>query len=372
MALNIYEQIIQQIKQARGVVVTLEKKISADNLGAAIALDRILTLCQKPHQITVEQNSENFPFLTKGLNISQGFKQARRLVITLDIAQQGLDKFYYTTGQAQKKLEIFIVPKDGFFNPDDVRVGQGGFEYDLIITVGASDLFSLGSVYQVNTAFFHETPIINIDYKAANEKFGEINLVEPIKSSVSEIIFDFLEANFQDLIDKQTATALLAGILEKTKSFKAPTLAPQTLEKASKLLGYGADRELVVRELFYNKSLSLVKLWGRVLARLKEDKQKGLYWSLINTDDYQRAKAKPEIIDKVFEELLNYLPQDAVILLFSEFNGSVAVLGYSGNPQINLTDKLVQYKLTETEQGVSFKVWDRDLLEVEKEIIGLF
>lgn len=372
MALNVYEQIIEYLKDSKKVVIALEKKISVDSLGAAYAMSRILNHYNKPHQITVEKSPENFKFLTKDLDITSDFKQARRLVISLDVAEQGLDKFFYNVDENDKKLEIFIVPKTGFFNPDDVRVGQGGFEYDLIITLGASDLFSLGEVYQANTAFFHETPITNIDCKAANEKFGEINLVEPIKSSVSEILFDLMEAHFKNLIDKPLATALLAGILERTQSFRVPTLAPQTLEKAGRLMAYEADRELVVRELFYNKSLALVKLWGRVLARLKEDQDKNIYWSLLNTQDYVRAGADPTIIDKVFEEVLGYLPKDSTICLFSEFNGSIVVLVFSGNSQVKLPEILSNYKLSVLDYGVKFSVWNRELLEVEKEVMELF
>ena len=293
-------------------------------------------------------------------------------MVTLDIREQGLEKFYYRTDEEKKQLEIFIVPKNGFFNPDNVRVGQGGFEYDLIITLGAADLGSLGSVYDDNTAFFHETPIINIDYRASNEKFGEINLIEPTKSSLSEIMFDFVEENFKQVIDKHLATALLAGILEKTQSFKVPTLTPQTLEKASRLLSYDADRELVVRELFYNKSLPLVKLWGRALARLKEDKGKGLCWSLLSTEDYLRSGATVDIVYKVFEEIVNYLPKEGVILLFSEYNGVVLTLGSSGNPHIDLKNFFARFSPTPFEHGVSFKACGKDVLEVEKEVIEMF
>jgi len=372
MALSIYEQAIEYIKESKKIVIALDSKILVDNLSAAFVLSRILDHLNKPYQITIEKNPNNFSFLTKQMDIQSSFKQARSLVISLDIADQGLDNFYYNLNDNNSKLEVYVVPKNGFFNPDDVKVGQGGFEYDLIITLGASDLFSLGNVYQDNTAFFHETPIINIDDKAANEKFGEINLIEPTKSSVCEILFDFLENSYQSLIDKKIATALLAGILEKTQSFKVPTLAPQTLEKASRLMAYEADRELVVKELFYNKSLAQVKLWGRVLARLKEDRSKKLYWSLINSGDYERAKADPEIITKVFEEVLNYLPQDGIILLFSEFREAVIVLAYCGDPEVNLKEKFDQYKVEQEEDWLVVKFWNRDLLAVEQEIINLF
>src|SRR3989339_1932384 len=364
MALNIYEQIIEYIKESKKVVLALEKKVTADSLGAAIAMSRILKYYAKPHQITVEKNAENFHFLTQYLEITPNFKQARRLVVSLDIADQGLDKFYYEVDDNKKKLDIYIVPKTGFFNPDDVRVGQGGFEYDLIITLGATDLNSLGSVYEGNAAFFHETPIINIDHRAANELFGEINLVEPTKSSTSEIVFDFMEACARENITQTVATSLLAGILERTESFRAPTLAPQTLEKAGRLMALKADRERIVRELFYNKSLPLMKLWGRVLARLKEDTLKRLYWSIIATDDYARAGAEPVLVDKVFEDVLRYLPREATILLFSEFNGAVMILAYSGNSNILLPELFAAYKPITFEHGVKCRIFGRDLLEL--------
>jgi nanoRNase/pAp phosphatase (c-di-AMP/oligoRNAs hydrolase) len=372
MALTIYEQIIEYIKESKKIIIAIEKKVSADSLGSALALSKILNYYNKPYQITMEGNVDNYKFLTNNLEIAPNLKQARRLVVSLDITEQGIEKFYYTTDEAKQKLEIFVVPKNGFFNPDDVRVGQGGFEYNLIITMNASDFFALGSIYQENTAFFHETPIINIDHKASNEKFGEINLVESTKSSSAEIIFDLMESHFTDLIDKSASTALLAGILEKTQSFRVPTLTPQTLQKASKLMAYEADRELAVRELFFNKSLPMVKLWGRVLARLKENKTKNLYWSLINTEDYGRAQADPGLIEKVFEEVLNYLPREATIILFSEFNNSIYIIGHSGDPQINLEQTLANYKLTKFEFGVKTRVWDKDLIVVEKEVIELF
>ena len=372
MALTVYEQIMEYIKQSRRVVVALDKKISADTLGAAYSITRILERYEKQFQVTIEQSSDIYGFLTENMAVTSGLKQARRLVVTLDIREQGLDKFYYTVDEQKSKLDIYIVPKNGFFNPDDVRVGQGGFEYDLIITLGATDLNSLGSVYEGNAAFFHETPIINIDHRAANELFGEINLVEPTKSSTSEIVFDFMEACARENITQTVATSLLAGILERTESFRAPTLAPQTLEKAGRLMALKADRERIVRELFYNKSLPLMKLWGRVLARLKEDTLKRLYWSIIATDDYARAGAEPVLVDKVFEDVMRYLPREATILLFSEFNGAVMILAYSGNSNILLPELFAAYKPITFEHGVKCRIFGRDLLELEKEAIDLF
>ena len=104
MALTVYEQIMEYIKQSRRVVVALDKKISADTLGAAYSITRILERYEKQFQVTIEQSSDIYGFLTENMAVTSGLKQARRLVVTLDIREQGLDKFYYTVDEQVRHL----------------------------------------------------------------------------------------------------------------------------------------------------------------------------------------------------------------------------------------------------------------------------
>ncbi|XPV54812.1 MAG: DHH family phosphoesterase [Halarcobacter ebronensis] len=56
-------------------------------------------------------------------------------------------------------------------------------------------------------------PFINIDHHQSNDDFGEINIVDPTKSSTAEIIYDFFKYNGL-YITKHTATALYTGIYD--------------------------------------------------------------------------------------------------------------------------------------------------------------
>ena len=46
---------------------------------------------------------------------------------------------------------------------NELRTAQSGLKYDLIITVNAQDLESLGNVFFNNTDLFYKVPIINFD-----------------------------------------------------------------------------------------------------------------------------------------------------------------------------------------------------------------
>merc|ERR1711879_656195 len=59
--------------------------------------------------------------------------------------------------------------------------------YDLIISVDCGSRKRLGFDYD------KDVPLINFDHHASNDDFGTVNLVDPMKSSTAEIVYDFLD-----------------------------------------------------------------------------------------------------------------------------------------------------------------------------------
>ena len=91
-------------------------------------------------------------------------------------------------------------------------------KYDLIITVDSPDLESLGKLFEENTDFFYNTPIINIDHSSDNENYGQINHVDLTASSTAELIFNMFEEYDMKMINEDIATCLLTGIFTATDS----------------------------------------------------------------------------------------------------------------------------------------------------------
>lgn len=143
------------------------------------------------------------------------------------------------------------MPEGGNFKDSDVSTGSEGYKYDLVITLGAANLESLGKVFTNHRDFFFQTPIINVDRSLLNENFGQLNIVESSLTSLAELSYRLLKNN----LDKDIMTALLAGMITATNSFQSPQTTPETLELASQLIIKGADRVAIIEELYRTKDI---------------------------------------------------------------------------------------------------------------------
>ncbi|WP_304737567.1 DHH family phosphoesterase [Dubosiella newyorkensis] len=90
--------------------------------------------------------------------------------------------------------------------------------------------------------------LIKIDHHPNDDAYGDLLLVEPERSSASEIVADFAFENGLNL-NKEAARLLYAGIIGDTGRFLYPATSPNTLKVASKLAEYPFDRPALGREM---------------------------------------------------------------------------------------------------------------------------
>jgi phosphoesterase RecJ-like protein len=161
-------------------------------------------------------------------------------------------------------------------------------------------------------------PVVNIDNHPGNEHFVQINFVDITTPTVSEITLKIFESLHPELINEKISTSLLTALILKTKNFKAPNLSPQTLELASKLINYGADRELIMRHLYRSRSISALKLWGQALSRLQSQGEIGLVWTTLTREDFSRSGAAEDELKDVIDELIVNAPEAKIVVLLYE------------------------------------------------------
>jgi phosphoesterase RecJ-like protein len=143
-------------------------------------------------------------------------------------------------------------------------------------------------------------------------------LVDVQALSISEIVYNFLFNNAKADFDEKIATCLLTGIISATNGFKAGQISPNILNVTSELLTLGAEREKITQNIFHSKSLSSLKLWGRLLARLQQEKSDHLVWSLLSHEDFVKSGASAKDIKGAVNELVTSLPQAEIILILYE------------------------------------------------------
>lgn len=316
------QQIFEQIKKAERILVTFRKTWNGDSVASALAMYLFLKKLDKEVDVVAEKfdQSNLYSFLPSYGEIKNSIENLRQFIISLDIENVKVNQIKYKV--KDNALNFIISPKEGFFNEDDISSKSGDFKYDLIITLDTPDLEFLGKIYDNDTEFFYNTPIINVDHHGSNEEFGQINQVDITAVATSEILFSLFNKYSRDVIDEDIATCLLSGMISKTRSFKTPNVTPVALSSAAQLISMGARREEIVNFLYRSRPLSVLKLWGRVLARLSSALDEKLVWSSIKASDFESTETTEHDLNEVVDELIVNMPRVKIVVLVYEVKDS--------------------------------------------------
>jgi nanoRNase/pAp phosphatase (c-di-AMP/oligoRNAs hydrolase) len=370
MEAGIKEATIKRLGSAINCLIILPQSPTGDALAAALALRAFLIKQSKETEIVSPSPlDKRYGFLPGFESVSRAVEPSKNLLVEVSTKNAELDELSYN--KEPEKLTIFLKPKDGIFEEKDVSVRTASFPFDLVITVGISSLEHLGDFYANNTDVFFNLPIVNIDYRATNEGYGQFNAVDVKSTSCSEVVFGLISAYEESLMDEAIATALLAGIISESNSFQHSQTTPQTLVLASRLIELGAKQQEIVNRLYRTKSMSFLRLWGRALARIKQDSNIGLVYTLITQSDFEKAEASNEEAEQIITEMGVQLKMARILLvLFEEKPNLVRVfcqLPPAFNPMLvfgGLSPKIVNSKTAAFQLNTS-------LLEAERLVVEL-
>jgi phosphoesterase RecJ-like protein len=318
MALNASQQAQELITRADHILVATREHPSTDTVASAVAAGLYLKgMGKNAHVVVPNYDASHAPEFLKGAEFIKPKAGAMRaLEVTLDVTKTPLDEFLYDVRDG--KLEITIVPKEREWNTNDVSFKHGKDRYDLVIALDAPDLKSLGAIAREHTDFLYRTTIINVDANATNEHWGQVNLVDLNAVSTTEVLYELFTGWNKHLIDERIATALLAGMIAKTRSFRTPDVTPKTLSTSGQLVAMGAKRAEIVNGLWRTRSVSTLKLWGRALSRLRHEPEQNLVWTMISHKDFLESGTSAESLPDVIDELISYAPEAKITALLYE------------------------------------------------------
>ncbi|MBD3281277.1 hypothetical protein GF391_00840 [Candidatus Uhrbacteria bacterium] len=313
-----YEQASEAIKRAKRTLIVAPENPTADMVAAMAGLFAYL----KSHGFEVDAYSPNLnieklpgylPMKEMLLTKLNGMRDFR---ITLSVDKVPVQEMAYDVKDG--KLDIVLTPKHGEWSAHDLSFHQGEDRYDLIIALGCADRNVLASAFPNHADFVYRTPVLNVDHDAKNEHWAAINLVDMTAGSVTEVLHGWFSDWNEAKIDEQIATALMAGMIWKTQSFKSASVTPKTLERASKLVSLGADREQVVHQLWRTRDVSTLKLWGRALSRLEQDAGNEMVWTTLSRQDIIETGTTEARLDELVQELIAYAPDSKLVAVFVE------------------------------------------------------
>jgi len=330
------QQAVETLQKNNRFLIVLPENLNGDALGCALALEEALKNSGKKIDIVcTEAIPEKLKWLPGQEKVKNKLTAWQDFIISVNTATNKISRLRYENETGV--LKIFLTTP-GKVEEKDIRLEPGQFFYDLIIAIDAPDLESLGRAFEENTELFFGKSVLNIDHKAGNEHFGEINLIEPTAAACSEIITELI-AGLGLTINEKIATLLLTGLIIKTRSFQNNRTTPQSLSLASDLINQGAQQEKIIQQLYKTKPLNKLQLWGRLLSRLDFDEQKKIAWILIAPEDFTATNTSVKDVTFILEETMETFPQINLILVFwPDENGFFCVLAQA--KQIELLQKI--------------------------------
>ncbi len=242
---DIKQQIVDRLKEARNILVTVSADPSVDQLASAIGLTLLLTKLGK-HGTAVFSGKppSTLEFLQPEQTLEKTTDSLRDFIISLDKSKA--DKLRYKV--EEKVVKIFITPYRTSLSKKDLDFSQGDFNVEVVIALGVQVQEELDQAVLSQARILHDATVISINNKTSGS-LGSINWLDEQASSLSEMAVYLGEALKDDFLDPQMATAFLTGIVAETDRFSNDKTNPRTMVIAGKLMTAGANQHLIASQL---------------------------------------------------------------------------------------------------------------------------
>ncbi|HVS58374.1 MAG TPA: hypothetical protein VHD60_01395 [Candidatus Saccharimonadales bacterium] len=238
-------QLVEKLKGANNILVTVSNNPSVDQLAACIGLTILLNKLDKHATAVFSGNvPSTIEFLKPEETLEQNTDSLRDFIIALDKAKA--DKLRYKV--EDKVVKIFITPYRTSISQDDLEFSQGDFNVDVVVALGVHEQRDLDQAITSHGRILHDAVVTTVNI-TPDGGLGTINWHKPSASSLSEMIEELGGELGKDLLDSQIATALLTGIVAETNRFSNEKTSAETMKVSGELMAAGANQQLVATEL---------------------------------------------------------------------------------------------------------------------------
>lgn len=239
------QQVVERLKQANNILVTVRSNPSVDQLAACIGVTLALNKMGK-HATAVFSGAipSTIEFLQPEKTLEKNTDSLQDFIIALDKSKA--DKLRYKVEDTMVK--IFITPYRTSINQNDLQFSQGDFNVDVVLALGVHAQSDLDQAITSHGRILHDATVMSINTTTGGE-LGSINWIDAGVSSLSELGVQMIDGLGQQLMDGQIATSFLTGIVAETERFSNEKTSPQTMSISAELMSAGANQQLVSAKL---------------------------------------------------------------------------------------------------------------------------
>ncbi len=211
--MNTLESIIEEIKNAKSIVILTHHDPDGDAIGSTLAMHNGLKQIGISSDVIIPEFSKTYEFLP---------------------------------------------------NASDIKK-ESNKNYDLAIALDCGDIKRLNGF---SNYFEDANTKISIDHHGINTMFGDYNFVNPMAPACCQILITVLEALGVE-IDKEIGTCLLTGIITDTGGFRYSGVTAETFEFAAELLNRGVNVSNIYKKVLQTQTKAKFELTKRAMQRLE-------------------------------------------------------------------------------------------------------
>lgn len=242
---NILSSIREIVDKNNQISIAVGKNSTVDEMGSALSL--YLALKNLGKEVSIASPKEPIVELSNLVGINkvktnlEAGSGSGDLTVSFPYAEGEIEKVSYTLENGYLNIIVKAGQQGLSFSQNDIKFQRGGQGQNssILFIIGTPNLSDLGHLF--NPEILKDTTVVNIDNKAQNQGYGDIVLVSPSYSSVSEIIAELLTSMGLE-IDSDIAQNLLLGISFATENFQSPKTSSLAFEMAGILMKKGAVR----------------------------------------------------------------------------------------------------------------------------------
>jgi len=373
---NQKQQAIEKIKQADKILITAHQNPDGDALGSCLALQHVLNRLGKHSTVALSGKlDKTFDYLNNFNSVLQTIKSQPEFMIVLD-ENEAKAKNVEVRRLENNKVALVLTAENGRFTPERISFQEGSYPYDLIVVLDCPNLEQVGELYEENKDFFSNVEIVSIDHHLNHSGYGTVNVSEDKAAATAEIIVSIIEALGQNngrsvnFIDEHVATALLTGLMTDTGSFQNSNTTPKSLTVAAQMYASGADHAQIVNRVFNTRPISQLRLWGKALAHLKEDKPLRFAWATLNKADFVASQAEEDQTSGLIDTLIKTTSETDFVVLLSERKGGVHGSLRSIKPGFDVESLAKLFNGGGHKQAAAFFVPNATIAEYEQRLIN--
>jgi len=134
--------------------------------------------------------------------------------------------------------------------------------------VFALDFNDLNRIKEFHDKLSSDSVKILIDHHPGPTDFADYSISDTRVSSTAELIFTFIhDIGYGDLIDKDIAGCIYAGIMTDTGCFSYNSSLPETYQIVASILEKGIDKDAIYHKTYNNYSSDRMQLMGYCLDK---------------------------------------------------------------------------------------------------------